>query len=446
MFWTKGAERALDQLGITKPSALRQYGAPAAAGIGATGLLYALLRKQKLSADPILRALQRGSKGRLTALDYSASKSPGLNATLGNHPHKNMPEWLQKLIMKITRGVDDVKLHRLIESDLPQRERAVGNILRGNRRPPAVRRVTDVEGAVLNQAEPILQQRFRGDINLSGNYRDALRMGDKHHEAMILDKYMPGVGPAPIGTAGQLIPEELLGNSPEKQLAALTKSLKGTPGGYIIKARSGGNTGPSALLDEADDLTQLYRAQGPKGDMIRRVVSDPHAYVVQERIPLASEKLLPFTSYRQGGRTHVPIEFRTHVVNGRIVPDAVTRRYPTVGALNPFETRRMRKEIVDQLQPQLDKLPERYRNELTMALDTGRTTDGTWRIIETNPSGGQSGFMQPDMSGVPTLTPHRVYRAITGRESKPLAAAKALAGGGLAAGGVTLGAGTLSND
>lgn len=429
-------DRAFEILGVKTAAeepttAMGQYGVPAALGIGGAGLLYGLLRKQRFAADPILRAIQRASGGKLTALDYS-TKDPAFREALKKHPHSWMPDWLRKMVIKMTRGVDDVKLHRLKTEDLPQRTDELQRLMRGKKLKPATPQ--EVEGAVINQGEPLLHRQYRGDVNPTGNIEDQFRIGwDKHLESEFLQKHMPGAGPESYGLISDYLTRAVGKKSTEAQVQALQRALqKKRPGGYIIKPRTAAGTGE--IIQGTDDLTQLLRDPSRRGEWTRDMLQNPQHYVVQERIPIATERRLPFVGRKHHpGKAELPVEYRVHVVGGRIVPEAISRRYGTVGGLNPLKTRREKQELIRQLQPQLEQLPEKARSGMLMGMDVARTQGGKYRVIESNPMGGQSGFLQPDITHAPTLSPHKVYKAVTGRESKPLAAAKALAGGGAAA-------------
>jgi hypothetical protein len=430
-----GVDHALTVLGVktaAEESAASQYGLPAALGLGGAGLLYALLRKQRLSADPILRAIQKASKGKLTTLDYS-TKGPAFREAMGHHPHAWMPDWLRKLVIKTTRGVDDVRLRRLQAEDLPQRTDDLRRLIQGKKLRPVT--PEKVEGAVINQGEPLVHRYYKGDVNPTGAIEDQFRIGwDKHLESEFLQKHMPGAGPESYGLISDYLTRAMGKKSTEAQVKALQAALqKKRPGGYIIKPRTAAGTGE--IIQGTDDLTQLLRDSGRKGEWTRDMLQNPQHYVVQEHIPIATERRLPFIGRKHHpGKAELPVEYRVHVVGGRIVPEAISRRYGTVGGLNPLRTRREKQELIRQLQPQLERLPEKARSGMVMGMDVAKTRGGQYRIIESNPMGGQSGFLQPDITHAPTLSPHKVYKAITGRESKPLAAAKALAGGGAAAG------------
>lgn len=399
-------------------------------GLG-TAATYALLRKVRLSGNPVLRAIQKASKGKLTGVDYS-TRSPALQEAIGvKHPHAWMPDWLRRPVMKLTRGVDEVKLHQLTHEQLPERHQAIMDILQ--RRTPKKVPQQQIEGAAVNFGEPALGRHYRGDVTPTGNIEDALRLAaDKHLEAQWLERVMPGLGPKPYGTVQDFLRSRA--RDPAKRIAQLQRKLqKAQPGGFIIKPRSAAATGD--VIKSTDDLMELMHAPGQKGEWVREMLKRPEQFVVQESIPIATERRIPFFGRKQhAGRAEMPVEYRVHTVGGQIVPGATVRRYPTTGALNPFKTWRERRELTRQLQPHLDKLPAQQRDQMMMGMDVVRTPQGQFRVIETNPIGGQSGFLAPDITHAPTLAPHRVYRAITGRTSKPLAAATALGAGGTVAG------------
>jgi len=410
--YQRGLQHALSRLGLRKKEKPAwQKALPAMVGLGGSAALYALLRKQRLSLNPVLRAIQKASKGKVTALEYSG----------GSHP--KLPEWLERQIIKLTRGADDVKLHRMTPiarnqafNQLEQQVLEHGTLPQFN--------PTRIEGAAHNYFDPYLGTQYRGSVNPSSNIRETLELLDKQHEAEVLHKVMPGIGPKSFGTAGDYLPVQGL------TLSDLQNNLRTAhPEGYIIKPRRAGATGD--VITHTDDLTAL---QGKRQAWAQALLKNPEHFVVQENIPFATERRIPYFSRKyHPGRAQLPVEYRLHTVGGQIVPEAMIRRYPTLGGLNPFRTAKEKRELVRQLQPQLDKLPEAYRQDMMMALDAIKTPEGKWRLIETNP-GGRSGFLAPDVSHVPTLAPHHVYKAITGRTSKPLATVKSLAGGAAAAG------------
>lgn len=412
-FYKYGVQNALDQLGLAdQEKPLWRRALPAALGLGGSAALYALLRKQRLSTDPILRAIQKASKGKVTALETAGASH-------------NVAPWLERQIIKLTRGADDVVLRKMT----PQLEQTLDQIkakaLRGEKLPAI--KPTRVEGTVQNYTDPELSALYRGDVNPTGNITETLRtQNDKLLEAQLLHQHMPGVGPKPLGTIRDYTP------SGKGSLADIQQNLRAQhPEGYIIKPRSGPSTGGDIIM-HSDDLTQLT---GKRKTWAERMLQKPEEFIVQEKMPLATEKRIPiFGRKYHPGREELPAEWRIHTVGGRIVPKAMSRRYPTMSALNPFKTWKEKREIIRQIQPQLEKLPEAYRKEMMMAMDVARTPQGTYRIIETNP-GGQSGFLAPDVMKIPTTAPHQVYKAVTGRESKPLAAAKAILGGGALAAG-----------
>lgn len=423
-WYIQGKNRVLETLGLQQPDKPAwQHAIAPALGLGATAGLYALLRKQRISPDKILGALQRSSKGRMAII---ASSQKG--AIPGTHP--GLPDWLSRILIKATRGADDVIMHKPTPEELATIPERWGKMMSGSRaKDPRVRKV---RGAVMNSANPTYSQFYQGDAEVGHDIRRTHRLRDKLREAKLLHRYMPGVGPKPYGTVKKYL-RSAIDEPVEAQLANLQAQLqKAHPQGYVVKPRHAGATGD--IIHNEHNLIDLARGNNQKSKWVQDMIQNPDAYVVQERIPIATEARLPLIGRQYlPGSSRLPAEMRFHVIGGRIIPDAIIPRYPGAGVFNPFRRMREKRELIRQLQPEIDKLPEVYRRDLMYGADAVRTPENKWRIIETNP-GEHSGFMQPDITHIPTTLPHAIYKAVTGRHSPVAAGTKALLGGGALAG------------
>lgn len=450
IFYKQGADTVLQRLGLQQPEESGWRKAlPWLGGAAGTAALYGLLRRVRLSKNPALRKIQEAAKGKLTGIEERGSAM----GMLANHAPKlpqSIQTWLknktgiddirdimvalpthwQKRLLKLTRGVDDVRF-----TD-PALEAELEPILhRLTRNPKAVSPITPekIEGGLFNFRPPEHHLMFRGSANPTGNVRDTRLLEDKALETRVMQEYMPEVSPKLYGTPKKFI-------QPNESAEVLQQRLQAMhPEGYIIKPRFGAAAGD--VLTNKHNLQELAQGGGQRQEWITDMLKKPDDYIVQSRLPILTEKRMPIWGKKyHPGAAELPVEYRVHTVGGRIIPGAMIRRYPTTGALNPFKTWLERRRLIREIQPQFDKLPAKYRDELSMALDVAKTSKG-FKLIETNP-GGQSGFLAPDYIGIPSTAPHQVYKAITGRTSKPMAVAKALTGGGAIATATGLATGT----
>jgi hypothetical protein len=252
---------------------------------------------------------------------------------------------------------------------------------------------------------------------LMGKYNPALVnsslsliLTDKFAEAMFWEKYAPGSMPK-TKLLGHLISAE---NTPEEIKATLDKEF---PKGWVLKGVNDHATDISFLItNESEFIEEIkkYRASdflekrkqiidnktwsnpdayvealkelvGYKGFRINRMFKEPEFAIVQEKLSIKSE-------------------YRVEVIAGRVLGDGSTvERYAykdpneTVFVKNVEEAALVEKAI----QAYVNKVPWELRG-LPMGLDAAVLTDGTVRIIETNPQ-GNSGFLMDEPQSTKAL-------------------------------------------
>jgi hypothetical protein len=378
--------------------------APLLAGLGAASLAYGLSRKQRLSESPVMQAIQKASKGRLTILD-----------TLEKG---DVPSLLGRMLKRVARGADDV-----VEIPYSRWSRDAEGLPYRSAKLPGAKKI---EGAVMAQAhDPIVARRFRGDVEVGEDVATIKRLENKLTESRVLRRYVPEAFPRSeqLALAG--------GRGPENRLRALQERLRNRyPHGYVIKPIDEAATG--GVITHDHDLVELLHGKDRPmyGRWTKQLLKDPEEFMVQEHISIAKDRAL--LSKREGkvmvGKT-VPAEYRVHAIGGQVVPGATHHRWAISSEINPFSSLAPEISRVNKAtQVHLSKIPRNKLPNLPMALDVVRDTKGAYKIIETNPGGG-SAFLAPEQSGIPTLTGHMHYKAITGRDSPALATAKGMLAG-----------------
>jgi hypothetical protein len=399
--YLEGVQNALSDIGLApkqERAGWRSLIAPAL-GVGGAAALYPLLRRVRLSKIPGLRQLQQASRGHVTTLAEAADNQ------LQQH-------WLGRLLgpkrtTALMRGADDVVM--MDAATAPRK----------------------VQGAVFSSVPSDIDRgQIKGTLDLGLRQSNKLpeQWTDKLYEGEQMARYMPGVGPKT-----QLPPSYLADMPTEAALQDLQQQMRQS--NQILKPRNAAATGNVIL--PTDDLAALYAEKSQRGDWLREALRRPEDYILQEKLPIKYERRLPGKRFAKlhPGRSEVPMEYRVHVVNGVIVPGAIVPRTPGRSSINPFHQRRVRREIVQQLQSHVQNLPREITHNQILPLDVVATPQGGYRIVELNAGpGGISGFLTPEETGAFNTAPHAIYKAITGRHSKPMAAAKALLGGGALAG------------
>jgi hypothetical protein len=412
-----------------KPSILRRaatLGLGAAAGYA--GYRYA--RKVRLSKDPLLRAMQEKSKGRLThidALDAGQKKTTGLRKKVNQHL-RGVDEIIEETPKQWERGYEAM--------EYPMWHEGRRRLPKGAREAAGGKRKRKVEGATHAIGYPSQLERYKSDLRLGSNAEEILRSGSNKLEEA---KFFAGAGGMAKSERADNMVRAIKGGggpmSDGEKLDRLQASLrKRFPKGYVVKPVSGAASG--GVPTHQQKWSELLKGKGDPehARWVQDTLKNPKDYMFQEYIPIAKNKAMFATPPKSAGKVgrnikihgDVPSEYRVHVFGGRVVPGGSSHRWAAGQEMNPFRRKEF-KEMEKFVQDNVDKLPK-SRTGVPMAMDVAKTTDGKWRIIESNP-GGESGFLIPDKSKTLTMAPHAVYKAVTGRSSKPVAAATGLAAG-----------------
>lgn len=424
-----------------KPSILRRaanLGLAGAAGYGA----YRYGRKVKLSKDPLLRAMQEKAKGRLThidALEVGDKRSTGIAKRIKEY-RRGVDEIIEENPRQWERGYDAM--------EYPMWERGAKKLPKGALERAAGKKKKKIEGAIHTIGQPSQAQKYDAGLNLDSSAEDLLRIGaSKLEEAKYFGR---AGGMAKSERAEGMVNKLRSGSGPMSEVEQLDKLQaalkKKFPKGYVVKpVSSEASSGVPTHNQRWGDLL-LGKGDPEHAKWVRGVLKKPKDFMFQEYISIAKEKPLltrtPKIADKAGRsikvRGEVPSEYRVHVMGGKVVPGGSSHRWALGRELNPFRRKEI-KEMEKFVQDNVNQLPK-SRTGIPMAMDVVKTTDGKWRIIESNP--GRSGFLVPDQTGALSGAPHAVYKAVTGRSSKPAAAAKGLAAGAataLAAGQVNKG-------
>ncbi len=235
----------------------------------------------------------------------------------------------------------------------------------------------------------------------------AIVMTDKYVEAKFLEKYVPGAMPK------TLLLRDAWGASSVDDIAQLRQKLdRQFPKGWVLKGVRDHATDASFLVSSETDLQKevdIYRNSNFLAErekiLERQLGADPDAYV---RALRNLEGYRGFRINRMMKETEWTIvqekmsiksEYRVEVVAGRVLGNGSTiDRYsyknPDTSKLveNPEEALRVEKTV----QKFIDQIPWELRG-FPMGLDAAVLSDGTIKIIETNPQ-GNSGFLmyQPE--------------------------------------------------
>lgn len=353
--------------------------AAAGAGLG----VYGHLRRQRLSDDPALAAIQRASKGKLTYL------APGRE-----------------------EGQLDLRaLKRIFGA-------GGGDVVFSNE----VKAQPKLEGALLHG----VKSRARGDVDIlkgeSRAFRRAFADGDKATEAALFQRYAPGS--VPLTTRMSDLPAPMFGDRLKAYEAHLEKLF---PNGYVIKTTTGAGTG-GKFPTNAHGLAETLAAGGPEADVLKVLLRNPSKVVAQERIPIQQGNILDKLWGALRG-TPSTREMRVHVFNGAVAPTLTLPRFSPFAAVS---TAAQATEAENFVKDVLAKLPGKFQKG-TFAFDVAPLAGGGFKIIESNP-GYTSGFLSP---GRNPLAGFQLHRALTGRAS-PL-------GAGIGAGAAAATVGAAAN-
>ena len=362
------------------------------AALAATGAglsAYGYLRRQRLSSDPALAALQKASKGKYTYLARGGEKetNPLIRA-------------INKLLMA---GGGDVAYAK----DLNRRANVIGQ--------------AKVEGALLHDAVASA----KGDVDLLGKstttFSKLFGNGDKAVEAKIFQKYAPGSVPGTTLMSELDVP--FFGN----RLKAYEEQLRQKyPGGFVIKTTHGAAT-KGKFPTDAKALAETLAAGGPEADVLKQLLRNPSKVIAQEKIKIKPGNVLDQLWGALRG-TPSTQEMRVHVFNGAVAPDLTLPRFSPFASMSTAAQATQAENFVKDV---LNRLPKDMQKG-TYSFDVAPVVSGGFKIIESNP-GYRSGFLSP---GHNPLAGFQMHRAITGRSSPigaGIGAGLAGAGAGIAA-------------
>lgn len=366
-------------------------------------------RKVRLSKDPLLRQMQSKSKGKLTHVDIL--DDGGVPAT-----------GLKKKLHEARRGVDEI-IAEPYDTFIKRHEKVIAG--------EPVEKVRHVEGALHAMGRPSQHKGYSSDNPLAHGIKRVTDLGENKMLEAEYFKNVPGM--AKSESAAKYV-KKAPGGDPATQLDELQATLsKKYPNGYVVKPIEGAASGgvPTHNARFADILA----GKGNKAhkEWMEEMLEDPSDYMVQEYIPIAKSMATfakPPLATGQAARKiqlhkQVPDEFRVHVFGGKVVRGASSHRW---AAGQELYKRKQFRELDQFVQDAVNKLPDKGVGT-PMAFDVVKDTKGKWRIIEAN-VGGESGFLAPEASGASVRAPQAVYKAVTGRSSKPEAAVKGVAAGG----------------
>jgi hypothetical protein len=254
--------------------------------------------------------------------------------------------------------------------------------------------------------------------------QEARMHGDKSVESDFINQIAPDLH-APTQVIGR---SRMRGN---KNLQKFHDRFSGQHGDYLIKHRKSVQSGPGgeAFLSSNDIRTYLSGGQiDPKKlEILKQIQQDPASYIAQKKLNLVRSKI-----------TGKPIEYRVHTIGDKVL-DSHARAFH-LDVLGAREARRIAQEYID-------RLPEHMKKNKTMhAMDIAKTDQG-YKIMETNPGSGMSGFMSPGfmrkkgLTGIPGVlntirSNQKLYKHLTGRDAQLTAGIKATGvSGGVAATG-----------
>jgi hypothetical protein len=363
--------------------------AASGAGLGA----YRLMRRQRLSADPRLRAIQELSGGDAPHVFEGSRKN--LSA-------------LQRLVNKARAGFGTT----LYDEDIP----------------------LDRRGVIIHEDPAVITS---GDVNIFGPQqrerllkyfgRPSSSTADKGLEAEVFQKYAPGSVPDTTSMSRILGPlgflKRRLGDPLSRYEAKLRQKY---PQGYVLKTTGGAATGGHFPTD-SKSLSEYLAGGGHQAEVVQQLLRDPSKVIAQAKIPIEQGNVLD----RLWGtlrRTPSTREHRVHVFEGAVSPSTTTPRFSPLSALT---TRKQLREGEDFVRGVLEKLPPELQRG-SYNFDVAPVVGGGYKIIESNP-GQYSGILNP---GRNPLAPFLLHRDLTGRHgrlSSGLAAATAATGAGLAA-------------
>jgi hypothetical protein len=208
----------------------------------------------------------------------------------------------------------------------------------------------------------------------------------------------------------------------------LSKTYKDMQGDFIIKPKSGENSGVGGASfisnDDIENHLHGYKLSKKKLETLKHMKAHPNQYIAQKALDIKKD---PITGHHR--------EIRVHAIGGKVVPGASS---PRGGNVTDILHQRKAEKF---FQGALDKMPKGKKpHNMFWAPDIAVTGKGM-KIIETNRGAAQSGLLDPKYIAkhrgkIPALNSVRmnsaIYKHITGRHTALAAGAKALGVAGAA--------------
>lgn len=436
--WTALGMRLIKVADDAPESASTDY-TPALAGLGlgalAGGGLYKYMRDVKPTSSAFLQDVRAKAKDRFVR--QVEEKTPD--------------SWFGRMKDKIRHaGGDDVYYvgDHPYQPDAPKKVKGAVRYIQGDR-----------------------ENFVKGDVGLGATLADDKRQSalqDKWREYKTIEKHAPGAMSRTENLADIAKQLGLAKPTNDVETAQYFKTLqdelhKRFGKGFVMKETRGVQSAgmfPSETHD-LHDLLKKYRESGGAeqaaaaqkeldlggfgGDdmvMMRKLRENPHyagrvlehalkhpkQVIVQERLPLAKTDSLVRRGLSGLTGDTLSNEMRVHVEGGRVMHDATTPRYSTLGAA--FDRNHVHGANTF-AQSVVDQLPEEYKN-ISFGMDISPIEGGGYRLIESNPT-GNSGFLAP--KGGSPLAGIQLRKHYLGNYSKPVAGAAAV-GAGLGTAGV----------
>jgi hypothetical protein len=257
---------------------------------------------------------------------------------------------------------------------------------------------------------------FLGDSNPVLEQRDFMKLleDNKWEEAKLLMQHVPDAFPRTENLA-ELLRDLRLLPANGAQLPEIVSALRARyPNGFFLKPVGGFNAAGTFPTEKSDFVTihrgftrdvkpkmeQLLKETGDattvhlelmhlrhySGRVIDDMLLRPETVIIQEKIRPA------FGNSLKAGKAFeaVPIEYRVHVVEGRVLRGTTMSRWDDSRTMLPEETaavERFSQRVVNRLPPGMRRM--------CFGMDVMKTENGLFQVIELNP-GGESGYLYPE--------------------------------------------------
>lgn len=350
-----------------KPSLLRRA-APYVGGALAAAGTYAAARKFRGSANPALRALQEKAKN--TRFEIATDRPDGRGQRTALFGARDIPS-------RPDKGTDPAAFQ-------------------GNR-----------AGATVLNHSGASKSKATGDVNINNGQLPGL-LDDKW---MFHQLQTQGTGGG-AGMEGAVPRTHLLDELVRKHKGNFDKVKGEFPSNFVIKPRSGSMSKAENLITNATTMDD------PR---LRRAIQNPKEHIIQEMIPIESEHRVHMLNNEPFTATH------------RQIPHAGLRKVWDKymggggGAFVPVmgEERQKLMDFARQSQAHIGKTPDGSQiqgqsENMHHALDIAKLRDGSYKLIESNPTPGT--LMNP-------MVARGLQRAATGRMPVDVSAGMAGAAG-----------------